>query len=102
MLKTSVPHRNRLGVEFFDPVLGWCGCCSVRCSRGNDFDLYQGFGKGFGVRNESPVYFFACLREGVNGEEVAAGGEAGKESAQSSLVLFNASAKCWAATRDIY
>ncbi len=44
-LKTSIPHRDALRVEFFDFVLGSRGGRG-RCG---DFDFDEGFGEGFGV-----------------------------------------------------
>ena len=66
-------HRNRLGVEFFDFVFGRSG----GCGRGCDFDLDEGFGKGFGVDYERITRAFglgfvlelACLRVSVYGEQ---------------------------------
>ena len=91
---SSISHREILGVEFFDFVFGRSG----GCGRGCDFDLDEGFGKDFGVDYERITRAFglgfvlelACLRIGVDGEEVTAGGEAGEEGAQAPFVLFNA------------
>ena len=77
-----------MGVEFFDLVLGWCGCCSVRCSRSNDFDFHQCFCQGFGV---DISLFIEGLRVGVNGEEGTACGDSGDEGAGSAFVPFKVS-----------
>ena len=82
--RLSLAHRDRLGVELFDFVLGGRGSS---CGRG-DFDFYQGFGKGFGV---DVACFVQSLGVGVDGVEVAASGEAGEEGAQAALVFFDAS-----------
>ena len=87
-----------MGVEFFDLVLGWCGCCSVRCSRSNDFDLYQGFGKGFGV--DIPL-FIEGLRVGVNGEEGTACGDSGDEGAGSAFVPFEVASAVASAVANV-
>ena len=71
----SLAQGDRLGVEFFDFVFGG------GCGRGGigDFYFHQGFSEGFGVDYKriactlSLVFIFelACLRVGVDGEEVA-------------------------------
>ncbi len=70
----SLAQGDRLGVEFFDFVLGWRGGRG-RCG---DFDFHERFGEGFGVDG---ALYVDSLRVGVNSEEVAAGGEAGEEGA---------------------
>ncbi len=72
-------HRDRLGVEFFDFVLGGRG----GCGGGGDFYFDEGFGEGLGV---DCALFVQSLRVGVDGEEVAAGGEAGEEWGQAEFV----------------
>jgi len=81
-----LPHRDRLGVKFFDFVNGRIigRCCSVH------LHLDQSFGEGFGVGNESPVDFAASLRVGEDGEEVALKRKAGEEGAEAVFVLFDA------------
>ena len=83
-----------MGVEFFDFVNGCSGGGSWR----GDFDFYQRFGEVLGVDYERITRAFglgfvlelACLRVGEDGEEVAAGGEAGEEGAQAALIFFDA------------
>ena len=95
-LKTSLAHRDRLGVEFFDFVGGG----RVGCGGGGDFHLDESFGKGFGVYDEGVACTFglgfvlelACLRVGVDGEEGTAGGDSGNEGAGSAFVPFKVAA----------
>ena len=63
---------DRLGVEFFDFVLGGRGGRG-RCG---DFDFDEGFGEGFRV---DIAQFIQGLSVGVDREEVAAGGGAGEK-----------------------
>ena len=91
-IKKTLFHRNRLAVELFDFVLGWGGCGGS----GGVFDFHQRFGEVLGVDYERITCTFglgfvlelACLRVGVDGEEVAAEAEAGEECGQSIFVYF--------------
>ena len=79
--RLSLAHRDRLGVELFDFVLGGRGSS---CGRG-DFDFYQGFVEGFGVDD---ALFIEGLRVGVDGEKGASGGDRRDEGAGSAFVPF--------------
>ncbi len=70
-------------VEGFDFV----NSCGGGGSGGGDFDFYQGFGEVFGV---GVTGFIQRLGIGIDGEEVAAGGEAGEEGAEAALIFFDA------------
>lgn len=72
-----------MGVEFLDFVFGGIR----RRGWGSYLDFYQSFSKGFGIH---VARFIQGLGVGVDGEEVAAGGEAGEKGAQASLVFFDA------------
>ena len=87
-----------LGVEFFDFVGGGGDCAVGGSGWGFDFDFHQSFGEGFGVNDkwvgiafgEVFVLQLACLRIGVDGEEVTLQGQTGEESAQAPLIFFDA------------